>query len=250
MHAGSRPSVLLPSANSLPARFSGLLGARLATAPEPLPERRATQVAALTLEALSLAEVEARLAAGDTDPALYLLRGGYRFAAGAYEQASADYALGIAQGAAQRLESRLYSASAVVCLSVLDYEGAHHDSEAARALDPDNAEAAQVRGLLCAETKDLRGAETAFGEVLRLQPDAARSISNFAWLRLLHKDTDVALRLADDALGRDPLDATARYVRGLIHAGRKQRALACARLPRRTCKLAEYSQPARAALFR
>jgi len=204
----------------------GLLGARLATAPELLPVRQATQVAPLALEALSLAEVETRLAARDTDPALYLLRGGYRFAAGEYAKADDDYSSGIARSAAPRLNSRLYSGRAVVRLSVLDTDGAHSDCEAARTLDPDNAEAAQIYGLICAEKKDLRGAETAFGEVLRLQPDAARSVSNFAWLRLLHKDTDVALRLAEDALGRDPQDATACYVRGLIHAGRKQRTVA------------------------
>lgn len=96
-----------------------------------------------------------------------------------------------------------------------------HDPSARN--DTPELRALHLRGLTCAEAKDLTGAAAAFNEAYRVDSAAARTLGLLAYVRLLRKDSEVAFRLATDALLIDPDEAVSHYVRGAVYAARKER---------------------------
>jgi tetratricopeptide (TPR) repeat protein len=194
-----------------------LFGARLEELPAPPESVELTPHGNTALD-ISRAEVAVRLPLEPDNAILHAMAGSYAIQDGELDAALAAFNRAIQLDGSVSL---FYSGRALASLSKNAVEDARKDCETALFLDRDNLEAYQLRGLMRADARDYSGANADFMVIYRARPSAARSISNLAWIRFLQKDAEVAFRLTEQALQRDPDDATAHYVRGSIHARRK-----------------------------
>jgi tetratricopeptide (TPR) repeat protein len=172
---------------------------------------------------ISRAELDRRLPHEPENALLHAVYGSYAIQDGDLPTALEAFTRAIQL---DRTQSLFYSGRALAYLSRNEVEAALQDIERALFLDRENLEAYQLRGTIRADRRDYAGANADFMEVYRIRANAAPSISNLAWVRFLQKDIEVAFRLTEQALQRDPEDATAHYVRGSIHALRKEKAAA------------------------
>jgi tetratricopeptide (TPR) repeat protein len=176
---------------------------------------------------MTLAEVEICLVADPQNPLLHALHASALFEQESYSAALTEFtiALDSPQDQPDITRSRYFSARALTHLSLNNHAAALTDCEGSLLLDSTNREAYQVRGTARLDHRELNSAEADFQRVYELSPDSVQSLANFALLRWLRRDEDVALRLAEDTLrrGKHP---TAYYVQGKIFAQRKQWKLA------------------------
>lgn len=199
--------------------FLAILGVRLLELPVP-PEPVTLVTHSNPSLDISRVELDARLPLEPKNALLHAMTGSY-----AIQDGNLDAAIGSFNRAIQLDPgiSLFYSGRALAYLSNNATELALKDCETALWLDPNNIEANQLRGTIRADQKDYAGAQADFMAVYRVRPNAARSISNLAWVRFLQKDVEVAFRLTEQALQRDPDDANAHYVRGVVYTLRKDK---------------------------
>ncbi len=206
----------------LAAAVLRLFGVRLIELPAP-PEPVSLVTHSSPGLDISRAELDRRLPVEPENALLHAMAGSYAIQDGDLAWAIESFNRAIQLDASVSL---FYSGRALAYLSNNAIEEAAKDCEIALWLDSNNIEANQLRGTIRANRRDYTGALADFMAVYRVRPNAARSISNLAWVRFLQKDIDVAFRLTDQALQRDPDDATAHYVRGAIYVLRKDRSAA------------------------
>jgi tetratricopeptide (TPR) repeat protein len=107
-----------------------------------------------------------------------------------------------------------------VYMTNMDWDTAFRHVTHALSYEPQNADALDTRGTLYAHLGNLVGAEQDFRAVLKLCPQWSRAYSNMAWLKLLHKRYDEALRWCNEAIRLNSSNGQAYYTRGACYAAK------------------------------